>query len=193
MPRPARRTTLTTAAAVLAAAGALGAVGLLVSRTAHPETTDATPTPAWAETAWPFPADPWGKGKAYRCPAESCGAEIVVSVRAKLGLCGCVTTIDDDDVDRVGDVDLIAPERTALGPGQAIAVRSMKGRSRSYALGGRGAAAKSAIAVALHERCDMIVATAALGVDQPARQEQAVIEFLRGDAVTRWAEVTLGL
>jgi hypothetical protein len=69
----------------------------------------------------------------------------------------------------------------------------MKGRSRPYAVAGRGAAAKSVLAIAFHERCDMIVATAAVGGDRPARQEPAVIEFLNSDVVLRWAEVTLGL
>ena len=54
-------------------------------------------------------------------------------------------------------------------------------------------AAKSALAVAFHERCDMIVATAALGTPDPAKHEQAVMAFLNSDIVLRWAEVTLGL
>ncbi len=45
----------------------------------------------------------------------------------------------------------------------------------------------------LHDRCDLIVATAAIGGGQPGAQEDAVIEFLNSDLVLRWAEVTLGL
>ena len=149
--------------------------------------------PIWTETAWAFPIDPWGKGKAFRCRAEHCGAEVNLYVRAKIGSCGCVTAIDDDDVDRVGDLELIASERAALGSGRPIEVRWMKGRSRGYAVGGRGATAKSALAIAFHERCDMIVATAALGGPQPAAQEDAVLAFLNSDVVLRWAEATLGL
>jgi hypothetical protein len=188
-----RRIALIAAAAVLAAGGALGAASLFASHGPTPDTALAASKPVWTETAWPFPADPWAKGKAFRCGADHCGTEVVLYLRAKIGFCGCVTTIDDDDIDRVGDVDLIAAERTSLGPGRSIDVRWMKGRSRSYALGGRGATAKSALAMAFHERCDMIVATVAVGVDQPVRQERAVIEFLNSDVVLRWAEVTLGL
>ena len=50
-------------------------------------------------------ADPWGKGKAFRCRAEHCGEEVSLYIRAKIGFCGCVTAIDDDEVDRVGDLD----------------------------------------------------------------------------------------
>ena len=96
-------------------------------------------------------------------------------------------------VDRVGDVDLLASERGALGPGRAIDVHSMKGRSRGYAVGGRGATAKSVLSIAFHDRCDLIVATAAIGGGQPGVQEDAVLEFLKSDLVLRRAEVTLGL
>ena len=45
----------------------------------------------------------------------------------------------------------------------------------------------------LHDRGDLIVATAAIGGGQPGVQEDAVLEFLNSDLVLRWAEVTLGL
>jgi hypothetical protein len=69
----------------------------------------------------------------------------------------------------------------------------MKGRSRPYAVDGGGATAMSALTIAFHERCDMIVATAAVGGPQPAAQEDAVLAFLNSDTVLRWAELTLGL
>jgi hypothetical protein len=180
-------------ATALAAGGALGAVSVLTGRASIHGGAGAPPHPVWTETAWPFPNDPWGKGKACRCRAEHCGTEVNLYVRAKIGSCGCVTAIDDDDVDRVGDLDLIGSEHVALGPGRPIEVRWMKGRSRGYAVSGRAAVAKSALSIAFHERCDMIVATAAIGGDQPAMQEGAVLEFLNSEVVLRWAEVTLGL
>ena len=150
-------------------------------------------TPVWTAGDWPFATDPWGKGKAFRCRAEHCGAEVMLYLRAKIGLCGCITSIDDDSLELGSDLDLIATERVAAGPGQPIAIRWMKGRSRLYAFGETGATARSAVAVVFHERCDMIVATAAVGDDRPARQEPAIIDFLNSDVVLRWAEVTLGL
>ncbi|GJD53101.1 hypothetical protein OPKNFCMD_5872 [Methylobacterium crusticola] len=182
---PSRRLAL--AAAVLAAGGALGAARL-VGRA--PDAGPAASAPVWTETAWPFPLDPWGAGKAYRCRADHCGARVTLYLRAKLGFCGCATTLDDDDVARVSDLDLVAPERAALGPGRAVAVRTMTGRSRRYAL---GAGAGSALAMAFHERCDTVVATAVLDGDEPGRQEEVVLEFLGGATVLRWAEATLGL
>jgi hypothetical protein len=182
-----RRIGILALAAVLVAGGALGAAGLLTRNNAA-----APAKSVWTETAWPFPTDPWGKGKAFRCRAEHCGEEVSLYIRAKIGFCGCVTAIDDDDVDRVGDLDLLGKERAALGAGRPIEVRGMKGRSRPYGLGD-AAKARSALSIALHERCDMIVATAALTGDQPTVQEPTVVEFLNSDVVLRWAEVTLGL
>jgi hypothetical protein len=49
------------------------------------------------------------------------------------------------------------------------------------------------LVVALHDRCDMVVAMAVgSGAGLPTH-DNAVIDFLRSDEVHRWAERTLGL
>jgi len=149
--------------------------------------------PIWTESKWPFPLDLWGPGLAFRCKAADCGSEVQLYLRAKIGFCNCARAIDDEMVDRVDDFDLLANGRQPLGPGRAIDVHSMKGRSRSYAVRGRETSAKSALSIAIHDRCDLIVATAAIAGDQPDAQEEIVLEFLNSDLVRRWAEVTLGL
>src|SRR5688572_30245476 len=64
--------------------------------------------PAWTETTWPFLADEWGKGKAFRCKAADCGAEVAVYVRAKIGFCNCTTGVaDDDELERLSDFRLM--------------------------------------------------------------------------------------
>ena len=97
---------------------------------------------------------------------------------------------DDEELDRVGDVDLVGSERSALGAGRPITVHWMKGRSRGYTVS--APSAKSALSLAFNNRCDVIVATVVAG-DEPVAQEQAVLEFLNGDLVLRWAEAVLGL
>jgi hypothetical protein len=131
----------------------------------------ASPRPIWTKVSWPFPLDLWGPGQAFRCKAADCGSEVYLYLRAKIGFCN----------------------RSALGPGRVIDVHSMKGRSRTYAVGGRHATAKSALSIAFHNRCDLIVATAAIGDGQPGVYEVPVLEFLNSEMVLRWAEVTLGL
>jgi hypothetical protein len=149
--------------------------------------------PAWTENAWTFATDQWGRGRAFRCPAAACGSEIDLYLRAKLGFCNCARAIDDDEVDRVADFDLIGGEHAALGSGRPIGVHGINGRSRRYALDGHGAKARSALVIALHDRCDMVVVTAAVAGEDPAAHETAVIAFLNSDEVRRWTEATLGL
>jgi hypothetical protein len=66
----------------------------------------------------------------------------------------------------------------------------MKGRSRRYAIG--ASSGKSVLSLTFDNHCDVIVATVLAG-DEPVAQEQAVLEFLNGDLVLRWAEAIYGL
>jgi hypothetical protein len=180
---------------VTLAAASLGSVlAAMLAWSGLPHHATATaPAPVWTEVAWPFPTDPFGKGKAYRCKAADCGAEVNVYLRAKIGFCNCVTGVaDDDDVDRMGDLALIG-EASPLGTSRPVRIARMDGRSRPYTLNARTPLGKTAISVVFRERCDMIAATAVLGHDRPAAIEPSVIEFLNGSTVMRWAEVTLGL
>lgn len=159
-----------------------------------PQHAAATATaPVWTEIAWPFPTDPWGKGKAFRCKTADCGAEVNIYLRAKMGFCNCTTGVaDDEDLDRMGDLALVG-EVSPIGTGRPISIARMEGRSRTYVLNARNPLGKTAISVVFRERCDMIAATAVLGHDRPAAIEPSVIAFLNGSTVMRWAEITLGL
>ena len=183
------------AAAVFAFGGAVAALALLAGGSG----TERVPAagglrPVWTEVQWPFPVDPWGKGKAFRCKAADCGSEVNLFLRAKLGFCNCTTGVADDaDLDRMGDLDLIGGEVSALGAGRPITVGAMQGRSRAYALTARDRRGKAVISIAFNERCDMIAATVLLQDDRPATIEPAVMEFLNSGTGLHWAEVTLGL
>ncbi len=185
--RTVGRVAIVAASLGIVLAAALASSGL-------PQRTAATAAaPVWTEIAWPFPIDAWGKGKAFRCRAADCGAEVNLYLRAKIGFCNCTTGVaDDDDVDRMGDLVLVG-EASPLGTSRPIRIASMEGRSRAYTLNARNPPGKTAISVVFRERCDMIAATAVLGHDRPAAIEPSVIEFLNGNKVMRWAEITLGL
>jgi len=167
--------------------------GSMVFLSAEPNHVGGRSGPVWAEARWPFPLDQWGGGRAFHCKAQDCGSEVDLYLRAKIGFCNCTSAIDDDEVDRVGDLDLIGGARAALAPGRPVEVHGMHGRRRSYAVAGRGAPARSALTIAFHDRCDMVVATAAVGGDAPAAQEDAVLAFLNSETVLRWAQAALGL
>jgi len=178
------------ALAILVAIG--GSAVLRGGKAFEPSRLAAGNRPRWAEVAWPFPLDQWGRGLAFRCRPADCGSDINLYLRAKIGFCGCASEIDDDEVDRVGDTDLVGGEPTALGAGKPVGVHGMQGRSRGYEIRG-SVMMKSVLTVAFHDRCDMIVATAALTNNDPASQHDAVLDFLNSDLVLRWAETTLGL
>ena len=86
-------------AGVAIVAASLGSVlAVLLAWSGLPRHAAATATaPVWTEIAWPFPNDPWGKGKAFRCRAADCGAEVNVYLRAKIGFCNCTTGVADDE------------------------------------------------------------------------------------------------
>jgi len=184
-----RRTLIALAAAFVLGAGA-GAVLLYHSR-ASANRMAATATPAWIEVEWPFPLDQWGMGKAYRCGAAACGAEVNVYVRAKIGFCNCTTGVSDDaELDRISDLELIGEQASALAAGKPITVAWMKGRSRVFALRPSG---QSMISFGLNEHCDAIVATAVVRGAKPETVEPAVLALLASKPVIRWTKLTLGL
>jgi hypothetical protein len=136
-----------------------------------------------------------GAGKAFNCKPSDCGAEINLYVRAKIGFCNCATGVaDDEELERVGDLPLVAsPPYSAAGPGRPIAAARMQGRSRPYLIIGSFGSPKSALAMALNDRCDVVVATAIVNGRPPISAENAVIRFLNGDVISRWADMALGL
>lgn len=190
-----KRTTALAAVVAFGLGGLVGALALFASALPNRGGAVATPShPVWVEVQWPFPMDEWGKGKAFRCTAADCGAEVNLYIRAKIGFCNCTTGVsDDDELTRLSDFSLMGDKLSVLGPGHPIAVAWMKGRSRSYTVAGTFRAGQSALAVAFNDHCDAIVATVVAAHDRPTIIEPSVIEFLNSKTILSWAEVTLGL
>ncbi len=154
---------------------------------------DVRPRPAaWREIAWPFPRDGWPAGRAFRCDASSCGETVEIYLRPKLGFCNCDTGVaDDDEVDRVADIDLISPRFAAHAPGQAVRVADLSGRVRSYDLEPGEGAPQGALGYALSHRCDLMVAVIKGSAAQPLL-EQAAQQFLSSHETQRWMVAALG-
>lgn len=178
---------------------ALGAIGLVAALAAggSPRERNAdlstAARPIWTEVKWPFPGDPWGGGKAYRCRAVDCGAETQLFLRAKIGLCNCSTGIENDaDLERMGDLYLFGRVAVPHSSGRPITVGHMNGRLRAYALSDSHGAAQTAILVGYNDRCDMVAATAIVRRHQHAI-EATILQFLNSGPSLRWAETALGL
>jgi hypothetical protein len=183
---------IATVAAVVLVAGIAGYAAFLAAKPpADTNRISSRDRPVWTEAAWSFPIDQWGEGWAFQCKAADCGIDVNLYLRPKIGFCNCQTGVaDDEELDRVGYVDLVGSERSARGPGRPITVHTMKGRSRGYAVG--APSAKPVLSLAFNSRCDVVVATVVAGGD-PVAEEQAVLEFLNGDLVLQRVELVLGL
>jgi hypothetical protein len=140
----------------------------------------------WREIVWPFPRDGWPAGRAFRCATESCGDDIEVYVRPKIGFCNCDSGVaDDDEVDRVTDLDLLSEHFAALESGRAIRIAEMSGRLRSYDLRMAGGSRHTAIGIAVSRRCDLLVAVAQ-GKGAAAGVQRVALNFLGSREMERW-------
>ncbi|GLR87886.1 hypothetical protein GCM10007857_45980 [Bradyrhizobium iriomotense] len=171
---------------MVAAAMALGASGVGAYQLAPvPAETSAH----WREIAWPFPRDGWPAGRAFRCDGACDGAELYV--RAKLGFCNCDRGVaDDDEVDRVADLDLISPRFAATAPGDPLRVDELEGRARHYDLDMPDGARHAATGIALSRRCDLMVAVVQ-GAGEARTMQRAAIEFLQTQEMKRWVVAAL--
>ncbi|MEO6784050.1 MAG: hypothetical protein ABI407_21145 [Bradyrhizobium sp.] len=140
----------------------------------------------WREIAWPFPRDGWPAGRAFRCDVAACGADVELYVRSKIGFCNCDSGVaDDDEVDRVADLDLMSDRFVPREAGQVIELDGMSGRSRSYDLRMAGGSKRIAFGLALSRRCDLLVAVVR-GDGPAASVQRAAIDFLGTDAMAHW-------
>ena len=140
----------------------------------------------WREIAWPFPRDGWPAGRAFRCATKTCGGEVELYVRPKIGFCNCDSGVaDDDEVDRVADLDLISERFVPLEAGQVVRIAEMPGRIRSYNLTMADGAHHAAIGIAVARRCDLLVAVAQ-GKATAADVQQVALEFLGSSDMARW-------
>jgi hypothetical protein len=140
----------------------------------------------WREIAWPFPRDGWPAGRAFRCDVASCGDEVELYVRPKVGFCNCDSGVaDDDEVDRVADLDLISERFRPLEPGAVVRVADMPGRIRNYGFQMLDGSQHTAIGIAVSRRCDLLVAVAR-GKGQGAGLQRVALDFLAKDGMTQW-------
>jgi len=172
-----------TLAAFVIAIGALSGVAAYVS--ARPSVG------GWHEIAWPFPRDGWPAGRAFRCDRALCGGEIELYARPKVGFCNCDSGVaDDDEVDRVADLDLVSEHFHAREAGQVIQVAGMPGRIRAYDFQTPGGARRVAVGMAVSRRCDLMV-VAAHGSSAEPGLRRAALDFLATDTMADWMNAAM--
>lgn len=146
----------------------------------------------FTETTWPFLLDQWGTGRAFRC--DSCGGELALYLRAKVGFCNCATGVADDlEIDRVADFDLFPGHVTPLAPGRPVSVAWMRGRVRAFQVDAPAGARRYLLTIALSNKCDGVIATVASRQPIPADIAQAALDQLASPAVLAWVNASTGL
>src|SRR6478752_7083205 len=168
---------------------ALLAVGALSGVAAYEHAGSGTGD--WREIGWPFPRDGWPAGRAFRCDVAACREEIEIYVRPKIGFCNCDRGVaDDDEVDRVADLDLLSERFTPLEAGRVVRVADMPGRSRAYDLRTSDGSRRVAIGIAVSRRCDLLVAVAQ-GKSEMSQLRRVTLEFLETGKMAKWMTVAL--
>ena len=146
----------------------------------------------FAEVSWPFLLDQWGTGRAFRC--DGCGAGYGLYVRAKVGFCNCTTGVADDvEIDRVADFDLFPGPVKPLAPGWPVTVGWMKGRARPFVVDGPRGVRSYLLTIALSNKCDGVIATAASNEPIAADAVQATLEELASPVVLDFVQASTGL
>jgi hypothetical protein len=150
-------------------------------------------TAVWSQEAWPFLIDQWGTGQAFGCSGGPCGAGLHLYLRAKIGFCRCATGVsDDDEIDRVGDTELLGSKYAPLAPGHSVYAGVLTGRARVFKVERTFRSSLPVLTVALANRCDAVVATVISDSDVLPKKEQMAVDFLRSDLVQRWADTNTG-
>jgi hypothetical protein len=153
----------------------------------------SSPNSMWQEIPWPFGRDAWPPGRAFRCASADCGEGTELYVRPKLGFCNCALGVsDDEEVDRVTDLDLISARFRPLASGEPIHIAGLAGRSRSYVLEMPDGTERAAEAVALSHGCDALVAVMQSKSAEARRLERAALDLLFTGALTAWIDSALG-
>jgi hypothetical protein len=175
--------------AILIAALAFGALsGVAAYQKLRPP---AVGNADWQEIGWPFPRDAWPAGRAFRCQSAACGEGVELYLRPKIGFCNCDSGVtDDDEVDRVADLDMISPTFVPRGPGRVIRAAALSGRARAYDLAMPDGARHAAFGIALSHRCDLLVAVVQ-GKDTATNVERAALAFLGSDGMAHWITVAM--
>ena len=140
---------------------------------------------AWREIDWPFLRDAWPNGRAFACNAQDCGADVRLYARVKVGFCDCAKGVaDDEEIDRVGDADLVSGAFEPLERGAPAEVAGMAGRSRLYAA--KEPRARRILVFAGGRNCNAFAAMAVSGAQLPPAAVKAVTRKLDDPGFMRW-------
>jgi hypothetical protein len=143
--------------------------------------------PGWKSMPWPFSADAWPPGKAWR----NRDLELEVYVRPKLDARGNCNSdvVADAEVERVTDIGLLDADFVPMQTGSRVRITDLVGRARLYRVKTRGGE-RLAEAIAVSYKCDLVVAIVIGPIDDP-RTRKAAHSFLETNTVQVWVNQIL--
>ncbi len=97
---------------------------------------------------------------------------------------------DDDEVDRVADLDLMSERFAPHELGKAVQIADLPGRLRSYDLQMSDGSKHSAIGIAVARRCDLLVVVAQ-GKGAASGVQRVALDFLGSEKLTPWMTVAM--
>jgi hypothetical protein len=144
--------------------------------------------PVWREATWTPPIENWGTGMAFTCDNGGCPSGVRMFARTKVGFCNCFSGVaDDDEIDRIGDVDLHGESYQPDAPGVATAVGDLQGRKRVFRIENRFAGTTHVLSIVVATDCKAVVATLVSSAPITAAEEQSAIAVLNDKPFQQWA------
>ncbi len=177
-----RRTVLQTS---LAGSMIAGLAGLAAFANFYPKPDRDEQITGWRRIAWPFPRDAFPAGRAWKRD------DTEVYIRPKLGFCGNCDTgvVEDSEVDRVTDIDLLDEHFVPLREGKRIQLTDLTGRARLYRIKKDGRE-RVAEGIAVAYKCDLVVAiVVSLAADDATLRNAH--RFLETNTVQVWINALL--
>ncbi len=137
----------------------------------------------WSEAAWQLPLDNWGQGRAWHGPGD-----LRLFARTKSGFCNCFNGIaNDEEIDRIGDVDLHAADFSPSAPGVSAAVGDLPGRKRLFRTKARWANSGYVLSIVAANDCKAVVATIVSNDVISADAEASAVKLLTSETFRQWA------
>jgi hypothetical protein len=99
---------------------------------------------------------------------------------------------DDDEIERVADLDLIGLDYKPLASGHPVSAGLMTGRARLFAVVRPLQPALPVLTIALANKCNAIVATVVADTAGQSAVEAQALGLLRSAAVQHWVEAQGG-
>jgi len=159
--------------------------GLAVFANFYPKPDPDEVATGWRRIPWPFLRDAFPPGRGWKRD------DTEVYVRPKLGFCANCDTgvVEDSEVDRVTDIDLLDERFVPLREGKRIQITDLFGRARLYRIKKDGRE-RVAQGIAVAYKCDLIVAVVIGKVDDDAVARSAQ-RFLETNTVQVWLNAIL--